>query len=90
MSENDQVRNHARLVAEPGSVFLAPAGTPPGALPRTRRVFVPGVGYVAEQERPTEFRHANGAPGTPGNTPYVRPQAKPLSRKARRRRGLET
>lgn len=82
--------DQARLHLEGGSVFLDPAGTPPGALPRTRRVFVPGVGYVAEQERPIEFRHANGPPGTPGNTPYVRPQAKPLSRKARRRRGLET
>lgn len=85
--------DQARLTGE-GTVFIAPAGTPPeafdDALPRTRRVFVPGIGYVDERERPVEYRHANGPAGTPGNRPFVRPQAKPLSRKARRRRGPET
>ena len=57
---------------------LAPAEKP-------KRTFVPGQGYVVVEPRPVEFRHANGPAGTPGNTTFVRPQAKPMSRKARRR-----
>lgn len=74
-------------------VHVGPQGEePPMPLPTTKtakRTFVPGRGYVLVEPRPLEFRHANGPAGTPGNVPFVRPQAKPLSRKARRRRGIQ-